>query len=105
MTVGVYELLFVARGTFLLVFYWSVNLHTGLRYMQIVVWERVREINEDLAMKIIFLSVYSVGLLVSFMTGMTRQFFSILLETQGGEKSFTLFGSDCNELLHPLELR
>ena len=50
----VYDLMLRGHVTFMLANMWFLNLHTLLRYVQVVVWNRVREINEDVAASILF---------------------------------------------------
>ena len=44
---------------FLFAGFWFTNLVTLLRFMQVCVWKRVVEINEDLGFRIASLSVFS----------------------------------------------
>ena len=61
--VGLFKIYF----GFLLAGFWFANLVALLRFMQVCVWKRVMEINEDLASRCLNLSVICMNLFLGLM--------------------------------------
>ena len=82
-----------------------INIHTGLRYLQIVVWKRVKEINEDLAVRGLVLSNYAMCLLMTFSLNFGQPFFMGILPFRQGQHSIAVPNGDCMTYYHPFRFR
>jgi len=82
----VLEILFFFFLTFLQPAFWFINIHTALRYLQVKVWKRAREINEDVAMRIIVFSVYGMCACLAFITRFDPDLYSAMAAFWQAEK-------------------
>ena len=57
---------------------WFANAITSLRYIQVVIWKRVREINEELTMRAIGISFYCMAGVLTFATSFDKEYYETL---------------------------
>ena len=74
-----------------------MTIHTAVMYLQVVIWKRVKEFNEDLATACISRAIYIQGLVVTLIFPLDKEleFFFIQL------KKLTL--PQFNDLLSPFQ--
>ena len=71
----VYKIVWKIHMVFMLNQGWLINLHTVLRYFQVVIWKRIREINEDLSTRIILITFYTVAAALAWTVDFGNHFF------------------------------
>ena len=82
---------------------WFVNVNTALRYVQVVIWQRVKEINEEVVIRAITRMIYCMSSCLMFCSNISRDHYTkvFLYMKRMDRQSMT----HCQEPFDPLEIR